>query len=85
MSEVGTSLPEISPMVPVVLPPLPHPLSLVARPSRDLLLSLMRLLKSRMAWSAAKPFLVKANLHASRGWDETISRDGVQNSAAGAV
>lgn len=73
MSEAPTSPPEISTTLPVVLQPLPHPLSLVARPSRDLLLSLMRLLKSRMAWSAAKPFLVKANVHASRGWDETIS------------
>jgi len=73
MSEVGTSLPEISPMVPVVLSPLPHPLSLVARPSRDLLVSLLQLLQSRMAWSSAKPFLVKAGVHASRGWDETIS------------
>lgn len=53
--------------------PTPHPNSRVEKPSHDLLVSLLRLLSSRMMWSSAKPFLAKAGLHLSRGWEETIT------------
>lgn len=62
----------VSGQISPISPP-PHPNSRVAKPSHDFLVSLLRLLSSRMMWSSAKPFLGKAGLHLSRGWEETIT------------